>query len=173
MSLQRRAMVGVGLAAVAAGAGVAWWRYAPSAPQAGAEQAFWALALKDPQGAPIDMAAFKGRPVLVNFWATWCPPCVEEMPMLDSFYQAQRAAGWQVLGIAVDQPDAVRSFLKRMPMAYPVAMAGFDGVALSRELGNTGGALPFTVVFDAAGRLSHSKVGKVHPDDLNAWAKLP
>lgn len=169
--MRRRAMtIGVAAAAAALGAGVAWWRLTPGAPAAGAEQALWALHWDRPEGGTVAASAFRGRPLLINFWATWCPPCVEELPLLDRFYRERQAAGWQVLALAIDQPSAVRQFLQRQPLSFPVGLAGFGGTELGRQLGNENGALPFTVVFDRAGRIAHRKLGQVKPEDLQAWA---
>ena len=120
---RRRAWLGagVGVLAAAAGAGVAWWRLQPHAPAPGSADQLWTLNLQTPQGASLPLAGFRGRPLLVNFWATWCPPCVEEMPLLDGFYREHAAKGWQVVGLAVDQPSAVRTFLQRTPVSFPIA----------------------------------------------------
>ncbi len=117
------------------------------------------------------LAALRGKPLLVNFWATWCPPCVEELPLLNAFYGQQRDQGWQVLGLAVDQSSAVRTFLQRLPLDFPVAMAGLGGTDLTKSLGNTTGGLPFTVVVNAKGAIAHRKLGKVSPGDLKQWAQ--
>jgi thiol-disulfide isomerase/thioredoxin len=173
MNMQRRTLfAAAAVAAAAAGAGVAWWRHTPRQVLSEAEQAFWATVLQDPLGQPLDLVAFRGKPLLVNFWATWCPPCVEELPMLNAFYEAQAERGWQVLGLAVDQPNAVQTFMRRLPLVFPVGMAGFSGVELSQLLGNPNGGLPFTVVFDRAGSVRHQKVGKVSEADLAAWAEM-
>ena len=100
-------MGGLGAAAAAAGAGVAWWRLRPGPVLGEAENQFWASAFPDVAGTPVSMASFKGRPLLVNFWATWCPPCVEELPLINAFYREHSARGWQVLGLAVDQAAPV------------------------------------------------------------------
>ncbi|EWS62770.1 Cytochrome c biogenesis protein TlpA [Hydrogenophaga sp. T4] len=107
-----------------------------------AEAEFWASRFEDPDGQPLALERFRGQPLLVNFWATWCPPCVEELPMLNAFYREHQARGWQVVGLAVDQLPAVRSFLQKLPLAFPVGMVGFAGTELSRVLGNPGGGLP-------------------------------
>jgi peroxiredoxin len=89
--------------------------------------------------------------------------------LLNGFYGEQRAQGWQVLGLAVDQPSAVRKFLARSPVDFPVGMAGLSGTELSRSLGNLAGGLPFSVVFAADGRVVHRKMGQIKPQDLQDW----
>ncbi len=169
---RRRLMAGVAAAAGLAGVGVAWWQYQPAPLLSGVEEALWKLSFDTPQGVPLPMQALRGRPVLLNFWATWCPPCVEEMPMLSRFSEEHASHGWQVLGLAVDQPSAVRRFLQKTPVSYPVAMAGLGGTELGRSLGNLAGGLPFTVVLGAAGTVLHRKMGRVSPADLQQWAGL-
>ena len=116
------------------------------------------------------MADFRGQPLLVNFWATWCPPCVEELPLLNAFHRERSPQGWRLLGLAVDQVASVQQFLRKLPIEFPVGMAGLAGTELSRGLGNTSGGLPFTAVFDRNGRLAHRKIGQVSADDLVGWA---
>lgn len=163
---------GVALAACAAGAGVAWWRLRPLEALPPAVAAFWASRFDGPNGEAVVVERFRGRPLLVNFWATWCPPCVEELPMLNTFQAGQAGGGWQVLGLAVDQAGPVRQFLQRLPLAFPVGMAGFAGTEISRGLGNQGGGLPFTVVFGRDGRVLDQKIGKLSEADLARWAGL-
>ena len=180
--MKRRNILYAGAAAAAgiAGAGVAWWKIQPhgaptDTPAAGADgagDAFWRLSFDTPDGQPLPVSGFRGKLLLVNFWATWCPPCVEELPLLDYFYQENRDKGWQTLGLAVDQPSAVRTWLKTRPLNFPVGMAGLSGTELSKSLGNVSGGLPFTVVFGASGQLLHRKIGKVLPEELAEWAKL-
>ena len=159
-------------AAAAAGAGVAWWKLQPHDPAPGAEEALWGLRFDRPEGGVLELGAFAGKPLLLNFWATWCPPCVEELPMLNAFYRDHAAQGWQVLGLAIDQPSAVRKFLERLPLAFPVGLAGLGGSDLGRSLGNLTGGLPFTVVLGADGRILHRKMGQVTAADLQRWAVL-
>ncbi len=177
-SSNRRALV-AGAAATAglAGAGFAWWRSGTTAkPELGAVQfglgQFWAIDLPTPSGQNIALASLKGRPLLLNFWATWCPPCVEELPLIDRFYQENSAKGWQVLGLAVDQLAPVKAFLSKSPVTFQIAMSGLGGVELSKSLGNLSGGLPFTVVIGARGDVLHRKMGQVTPADLAAWASL-
>lgn len=172
--MNRRQMVYAGAAALAgvAGAGLAWRQFQPHGAAAAALDPFWQQSFETPTGSALAMASFAGKPLLVNFWATWCPPCIEELPLIDRFYQDNKSKNWQVLGLAVDQPSAVRTWLQRMPLAFPVAMAGFGGTELSKAMGNLTGGLPFTVVFGASGQMLHRKSGKVSPEDLAQWARL-
>lgn len=173
--MKRRGMLYAGVAAAAAlaGAGAALWRWRLTEPALGNEgvPAFWDASLDGLDGQPVPLSRFRGKPLLVNFWATWCPPCVEELPLLNSFYQQQQARGWQVLGIAVDQPSAVRRWLERSPLAFPVVLAGLQGTEMSKSLGNQAGGLPFSVLFDAKGAALERKLGQLHEIDLQAWAK--
>lgn len=170
----RRRLLYAGVAGAAAlgGAGLAWWKFQPHAMEAGAEQALWGMEFEKPDGGAVVLKAFAGKPLLLNFWATWCPPCVEELPMLNAFYREHAAKGWQVLGLAIDQPSAVRKFLARIPLEFPVGLAGLGGTDLGRSLGNLTGGLPFTVVLGGAGRVLHRKMGQVTPQDLQLWASL-
>jgi thiol-disulfide isomerase/thioredoxin len=174
MKLQRRhvLMTGAAVAAAGAGAWLSWRRIAPRPVLSGAEAAFWAGTFDGPNGETVNLEAMRGRPLLVNFWATWCPPCVEELPLLNAFNTAHAAQGWQVLGLAVDQPSAVRGFLQKLPLNFPVGMAGFAGTELSKSLGNPSGSLPYTVVFGTGGTVLHRKIGKVSEADLAQWAQL-
>lgn len=172
MMRRRVWMAGVGAAAAAAGAGVAWWRLRPGPSLDDAETEFWASSFPDTNGNTVAMADFKGRPLLLNFWATWCPPCVEELPLINAFYREHGSSGWQVLALAVDQAGPVSRFLERLPLAFPVALAGLPGADLARSLGNPSGGLPFSVVFDADGVVVHRKLGKLSAEELAQWAQL-
>jgi thiol-disulfide isomerase/thioredoxin len=168
---RRRALLvgGVAAAAAVAGAGVAWWRLRPSGASGDRADALWALTLDTPAGAELVLSSLRGRPLLVNFWATWCPPCVEEMPLLDRFYRENSASGWNVLGLAIDQPSSVRQFLTRAPVSFAIGLAGLQGTELGRSLGNQTGGLPFTVVIDASGLIRQRKMGQVTPAELDRW----
>ena len=133
--------------------------------------AFWQASFPQPGGGELAMATLRGQPLVLNFWATWCPPCVKEMPELDRFAKAFAGRGGRVLGLAVDNPTAVRQFLARQPVGYAIALAGFEGTELSRQLGNRTGALPYTAVFDRSGRVVQRKLGETTFDELNGWAQ--
>ena len=176
MSQSRRFWLGGAAAAgLLAGAGVAWRRFQPEVNDAATDEglnALWALHLDTPGGKKLALQNLRGKPLLVNFWATWCPPCIEELPLLNAFYQQHAANGWQVLALAVDQTAAVQKFLQQHPLDFLVAMAATEGVALSRSLGNGPGGLPFTLVVDASGKVRDRKLGRVSPDDLQRWHGL-
>ncbi|OJU91053.1 MAG: redoxin [Burkholderiales bacterium 66-5] len=161
--------LGVAGAAAAAGAGLAWWRFSPRSADAQAVDQFWASEFEGLDGAPMGMAVFRGRPLLLNFWATWCPPCVQELPRLNAFHEAHKGDGWQVLGLAIDQLASVRKFLQRAPLAFPVALGGVSGLTLVRDLGNPNGGLPFSVLFAANGAIAQRKIGELSSDDLQQW----
>lgn len=170
-SSRRRRLLYAGVAGAAAlgGAGLAWWKFQPHAMESGVEQALWSMEFERPEGGVVSLQSMAGKPLLLNFWATWCPPCVEEMPLLDSFYRENKSKSWQVLGVAVDQPSAVRRFMQKTPVSYPIGMAGMGGTELSKSLGNLAGGLPFTVVVHPNGNVMHRKIGQVTPQNLAEW----
>lgn len=172
LSRRRLLYASVGAAAALAGAGLAWRKWSPAGPEGKLGDEFWGLSFQTPTGSSLPMASLKGRALLLNFWATWCPPCVEELPLLDRFYQENRGKNWQVLGLAIDQPSAVRLFLQRTPVSFPVGLAGLEGTELSRSLGNLSGGLPFTVLAGASGKVLQRRMGRVTPADLAQWAQL-
>lgn len=173
-SVQRRRWLtgGVALAALGAGGWLAWEHSQDVSSNDQALLAFWALQLQQPDGSTLVLERLRGRPLLVNFWATWCPPCVRELPMINRFAQAQAAAGSagvQVLGLAVDQVGAVQKWLARQPLDFPVAMTGSAGVSLTRSLGNINGGLPFTLLFDEQGQMRQRKIGELSEQELQQW----
>jgi thiol-disulfide isomerase/thioredoxin len=133
-------------------------------------EGFFDLGFPKPDGSPLAMASFRGKPLLVNFWGTWCPPCIEELPLINAFFEQNQSKNWQTLGLAVDQAPAVTKFLAAKPLSFPVAMAGLAGIELTRTLGNMTGALPFSVMFNAKSELVQRKLGKLSEADLKAWA---
>ncbi|MFO6419817.1 TlpA disulfide reductase family protein [Hylemonella sp. W303a] len=172
--MERRHILYAGAALAAAGAGATWaWRRAqPQAMSADVMARFWNLTLDTPQGQRLALGGFRGKPLLVNFWATWCPPCIEELPMLNDFYRQNSAKGWQIIGIAVDQVAPVQAFLRRLPLDFPVVLSGMEGLTLSQEFGNQARGLPFTVLVGADGVILNRKIGKLSEADLAQWREL-
>jgi thiol-disulfide isomerase/thioredoxin len=170
-SPRRRALVAVGVAA-AAGLGGLWLgaRRGPGA-DAAAPPALWDTGFAQLDGSFLRLSTFRGQPLIVNFWASWCAPCVKEMPQFDRFHQTHAAAGWRVVGLAVDRPEAVKAFLARTPVRFPVALAGLDGTELMSALGNRQGGLPFTVVIDREGWIVQRRLGETSYDDLVNWSR--
>ena len=172
--MNRRSWLVAGVGAAAAAAGVGWQLRRERQRQEQAERglaSLWPLRFPRPEGGELALADFRGRPLLINFWAPWCPPCVKELPALNRFQKDFAAQGWQVVGLAIDEPPPVRAFLKKLPLDFPVGIAGFAGADLSRRLGKADGALPFTVILDAAGHVARRQLGESQYEDLVRWAR--
>jgi len=127
-----------------------------------------ALSLPDAAGKEQSIGQWRGKVVVVNFWATWFEPCREEMP---EFIRAQTELGprgLQFVGIAVDQADKVDRFAKDLGLNYPTLIGGYGAVELSKTLGNRIAALPFTIIVDRQGRVAHTQLGPLKPDQLRS-----
>ena len=163
MSPSRRRLLTAGLAAgfAALGGWVAWRRLAPSAADEDAVALLYAQQLPDHAGQPYDLGQLRGRTVVLNFWATWCTPCIEEMPELAQLHLEIAPRNATVLGIGVDSPANVRVFAEKHRFPYPLVVAGMGGTELARQFGNRVGALPFTVVIDAGGRIVERRLGRI------------
>lgn len=160
------ALVGLG--------GGLWWSMRSAEAASDLPKNFWQERFDAISGPPVVLSAFQGKPLLINFWATWCPPCVKEIPEINHLHEAQKALGakgCQVLGLAVDGPTPVREFLKKTPVRYPLGLAGFGGTELAQALGNTVGGLPFTVLIDAQGRVRQRKMGATTLKEMQGWIK--
>jgi thiol-disulfide isomerase/thioredoxin len=168
--MNRRGLLIGGVAAAAGVAGFtgAWWRSGQGTPAVPGVDV-WSLRFDRPAGGELVLANLRGKPMLLNFWATWCPPCVTEMPLLNRFHARQQGRGWQVVGLAVDSPTPVREFLARQPMGFAIGLAGLNGVELARALGNPSGALPFSVAFNHHGKAVRTKLGSLVEPDLADW----
>ena len=170
--MRRRTLVatGLGMGAALAGIGIGLWLERPGSAEDAEAADVWNLKLPRPGGGEWSFSEWRGRPLLLNFWATWCPPCVTEMPLLARFYRERRASGWQVVGIAIDQEKPVQAFVEARGIDFPIALGGARGLALSQALGNTAGGLPFTVVFGSDARPRARKLGALDEALLEKWS---
>ncbi len=119
-------------------------------------------------GAPQTLAGLRGKILVINYWATWCEPCREEIPLFVRLQQEYAGNGVQFVGIAVDQEDKVRGFAKEFNINYPLLIAGLDAVELSRKAGNKAGVLPYTLVLDRTGKIAASLVGGISEARMRA-----
>lgn len=131
-----------------------------------------AISLTGLDGRQVDIPKeFAGRPLLVNVWASWCGPCIEEMPELARYASEQGANGTQVLGVALDDAQAVRDFLQRVPVGYPVALDTPGAHDAGVRLGNRRGVLPYSVLVSADGRLLKQHLGPFEAGQIDEWAR--
>jgi len=131
-----------------------------------------AFALPDLAGRTVRIpAAYAGRPLLINVWASWCGPCVHEMPALSAFAGQQGANGVQVVGIALDEAAAVQAFLGRVPVAYPILLDAPGPADAGVRLGNPRGVLPYSVLVSADGRVLKQRIGPFADGEIADWAR--
>lgn len=132
------------------------------------------IALPDLQGQVQALpGAYTGRPLLINVWASWCGPCIEEMPELQRFANSQGTQGTQVIGLALDTPEAIQDFLTRVPVDYPILVDTPGPADASVWLGNRKGVLPYSVLVGADGKIVKQKIGPFAHGEIEGWAKLP
>ena len=148
-------------AALAAGVWLAQTRYAPQTPEAAAVSALWQMSFPDVQGQPQALAQWRGQVVVVNFWASWCAPCREEMPDFVALRTKHHPKGVEFVGIAIDNVANVAQFLQKQPVNYPILIGEGAAHSLTRQLGNPSGALPYTVVFDRDGSIVLTHLGRL------------
>jgi len=155
----------VGALAIAAG----WYFRNGDRPDIGTNAAMvFGVSLPDTTGRQQSIGQWKGKVLVVNFWATWCVPCRDEMP---EFVKAQReygGRGLQFVGIAVDDFAKVKDFAAELGFNYPALIGGYGAIELSKSLGNRIGALPYTLFIDRAGRISRTHLGPLKPGELRA-----
>uniref|UniRef100_UPI00333FC5C6 TlpA family protein disulfide reductase n=1 Tax=Castellaniella defragrans TaxID=75697 RepID=UPI00333FC5C6 len=137
---------------------------APSAASVLPVDPFFGRSFEGLDGQTFELSSLIGRPVLANFWASWCAPCVREMPDLDALHHAHPDVAF--LGLAIDTRTNVERFVQKVSVSYPVLLTGTQGIPLMRDLGNKGGGLPFTALFDAQGRSAGVILGEVDPADI-------
>jgi thiol-disulfide isomerase/thioredoxin len=128
--------------------------------------ALFGVALPDAKGREQSIGQWKGKVLVVNFWATWCVPCREEMPEFVKAQQEFGPRGLQFVGIAIDDVPKVEAFAAELGLNYPVLIGGYGAIELSRTFGNRLGALPFTIIVDRVGRISHTQLGPIKDAQL-------
>ncbi len=132
------------------------------------------IALPDLQGRTQSLPrTYAGRPLLINVWASWCGPCIEEMPELDRYARNQGPTGVQVIGLALDTPENIRRFLDRVPVTYPILVDTPGPADASVWLGNRKGVLPYSVLVGADGKILKQKIGPFAPGEIDTWAHPP
>jgi thiol-disulfide isomerase/thioredoxin len=170
-------VVGLGVSGARAGTEVQASTAVPAVPLAEAETPVDAkkkvvpdvlpdVTLADMDGKPTKLSSFGGRPLMVNFWATWCAPCRREIPLLNKIRMQRKAQNGEIVGVAVDFRDEVLKFTKNTPIKYPLLMGEEDGLAAAEAFG-MGMAFPFSVFIDSQNRILTIKVGELHEDEAN------
>ena len=124
-------------------------------------KAFFAAKLPDENGVSQVLSQYQGKIIVLNFWATWCPPCREEMPELSALHDAYQDKNVVVLGVAIDEVGLVKEFTQATPVSYPLFAAENDGMALSDELGNNKGVLPYTLIIGSDGKVVKTYFGRI------------
>ncbi len=141
-------------------------RLAPETPQAAATARLFAQTLPDAQGTSHPMSQWQGKTLVVNFWATWCAPCVEEMPELSALQNDIASRNAQIIGIGIDSAANIMEFGAKYKITYPLYVAGMSGTELSRQFGNQAGGLPFTVLIAPDGRIKKTYLGRLKMEEL-------
>ncbi len=143
-------------------------RLQPEPPADTAVGALMQLAMKDAGGRTHRISEWKGKTVLLNFWATWCPPCVSEMPELVALQNEMNGKNLQVIGIGIDSPSNIRDFSEKHQITYPLLVGGLEGTELSRQFGNEAGGLPFTVLIAPDGTVRKTYMGRLDMNKVRA-----
>lgn len=170
---RRQFLLGSGVAIIAATAGalIANWKTSLHKASNEAVSALFEREWFSPDQRPISTADWKNKVLIVNFWASWCPPCVEEMPTLDKIQGEFDPKKMLIVGIGIDSPSNIRQFIETTIISYPIVLGGLGGNEVNKMLGNPSGALPFTVAINAKGAITGRKLGKISEDELRKMIK--
>jgi thiol-disulfide isomerase/thioredoxin len=163
------AAVAIALLALGAGAMVALRFEASKAKASVSAAPIFEQSFNDADGRLQPMSQWRGGLLVVNFWATWCAPCIEEMPDLQKVQAEYANRGVTIVGVAIDNATAVKRFRDEQNVELPLLIAGAAGTELVRQLGNASGALPYTVLVDRSGSVVQTKLGRLRPSELRSW----
>lgn len=170
---KRIVIIGI-LALIGLGAGFLLGKHYRGDDDAGLSPAIaqlYATRLPDLAGTTQAVSQWRGKTLVVNFWAPWCGPCVEEMPDLGALSREVSGKNVQFIGIGIDSAQNMIAFEQKVKVDYPLLVAGYPGTDLAKALGDTAGALPFTLVIDPQGKVRLQKLGRVMPDEVRAALK--
>ena len=165
----KQSTVIIGVIAILFATAGAWYgnhRSTPLQPEPVAVAALFGQSLPDLADKPQALAQWRGKPLLVNFWATWCAPCVQEMPELSVLQTEIGESSLRIVGIGIDSAANMREFAKKLSITYPLVVGGMGGSELSRQFGNQAGGLPFTVLIGADGSIRKTYLGRLKIDEV-------
>jgi thiol-disulfide isomerase/thioredoxin len=168
MNRQISLFVVIAVLFTAIGAYFSWKHLQPTIPANPVVAALFSKTLPDAQNKPQALSQWQGKIVLVNFWATWCPPCVAEMPELVDLQAEQAKNNLQIIGIGIDSASNIQQFSAKYKITYPLLVDGLDGSELSRQFGNQAGGLPFTVLISADGQVKKLYLGRLNMEQVRA-----
>lgn len=166
--MSRTALVAAALLALLAGGWFAQQHYQPAPTKPDALAALWQLKLPDAAGVSQPLSQWRGNVMVINFWATWCAPCREEMPDFDALQRQHHAKGVKFIGIAIDNARNVSDFTLKTPVSYPLLIGEGAAHSLARQLGNRSGALPYTLILDREGKIARTHLGRLPRATLEA-----
>jgi len=137
--------------------------------QASVAERLYATSLADAQGHLQALSQWRGQYLVVNFWATWCAPCVAEMPQLDRLQRQFAGRNVTIVGIGMEGEQQVREFRDRLGLGLTLLAGGYSALSLARDFGDDQGVLPYTVLLSTKGEVLHSQAGALQPGQMQAW----
>jgi len=171
--MHRTRVLVLAAAILATGAGFFLYRATLSdLPVSEAAAELWRLRLPDISGKGQSLAQWRDKILIVNFWATWCEPCRQEVPVLLRVQAKHASNGVQIVGISIDSVDKVREFAIEYQIGYPLVIGTMDVIDLTRRLGNKAAGLPYTIVLDRSGRVVKTHLGGISEVELESAIRL-